>query len=116
MLADAYARDPERFVRQPPVPPELPTAAWINKPDDEGGRSLNSTTKRLNRLDRFRTCLPVLNLDSAAKVVRKLPLRMRFAVGARASFTGLLVDAKIATTARLVSLDLSGCRTAAPGS
>ena len=63
-----------------------------------------------------RTCLPVLNLDSAAKVVRKLPLRMRFAVAARASFTGSLVGAKIATIARLVSLDLSGCRTAAPGS
>ena len=25
---------PERFVRKPPSPPELPTAAWINKPAD----------------------------------------------------------------------------------
>jgi putative transposase len=33
VLADAYARNPERFVRRPPEPPELPTAAWINKPD-----------------------------------------------------------------------------------
>jgi putative transposase len=33
VLAGAYTRNPERFVRQPPVPPELPTAAWINKPD-----------------------------------------------------------------------------------
>jgi putative transposase len=33
VLADAYARNPERFVRQPPAPPELPTAAWINKPE-----------------------------------------------------------------------------------
>ena len=32
VLAEAYARNPERFVRQPPVPPKLPTAAWINKP------------------------------------------------------------------------------------
>jgi putative transposase len=32
ILADAYARNPERFVRKAPVPPELPTAAWINKP------------------------------------------------------------------------------------
>jgi len=32
VLADAFARTPERFVRQPPVPPELPTAVWINKP------------------------------------------------------------------------------------
>jgi putative transposase len=33
VLEAAYGRDPERFVRKPPVPPELPTAAWINKPD-----------------------------------------------------------------------------------
>ena len=33
VLEAAYARNPERFVRQPPVPPELPTAAWINKPE-----------------------------------------------------------------------------------
>ena len=35
VLADAYAATPERFVRRPPRPPALPTAAWINKPDDE---------------------------------------------------------------------------------
>jgi putative transposase len=33
VLEAAYARNPERFVRKPPAPPELPTAAWINKPD-----------------------------------------------------------------------------------
>jgi putative transposase len=33
VLKGAYARNPERFVRRVPVPPELPTAAWINKPD-----------------------------------------------------------------------------------
>jgi len=33
VLDTAYERHPERFVRRPPVPPELPTAAWINKPD-----------------------------------------------------------------------------------
>ena len=33
VLGEAYARTPERFVRRPPTPPELPTAAWINKPD-----------------------------------------------------------------------------------
>ncbi len=32
-LAVAYALHPERFVRQAPLPPPLPTAAWINKPD-----------------------------------------------------------------------------------
>jgi len=33
VLQEAYARTPERFVRRPPTPPELPTAAWINKPE-----------------------------------------------------------------------------------
>ena len=41
VLDAAYAATPERFVRRPPTPPELPTAAWINKPN-RGGRSLNS--------------------------------------------------------------------------
>ncbi len=31
-LDAAYAAHPERFVRRPPRPPELPTAVWINKP------------------------------------------------------------------------------------
>ena len=35
VLAAAYAATPERFVRRPPRPPALPTAAWINKPADE---------------------------------------------------------------------------------
>jgi putative transposase len=32
VLAAAYAAHPERFVRQPPQPPKLPTTAWINPP------------------------------------------------------------------------------------
>jgi putative transposase len=32
VLNAAYAKTPERFVRRPPAPPALPTAAWINKP------------------------------------------------------------------------------------
>ncbi len=35
ILDAAYAATPERFVRRPPRPPALPTAAWINKPDTE---------------------------------------------------------------------------------
>ncbi len=31
-LATAYAAHPARFVNGPPVPPALPTAAWINPP------------------------------------------------------------------------------------
>ncbi len=34
VLKAAYANNPERFVRKPPVPPELPTATWINKPKE----------------------------------------------------------------------------------
>ena len=33
VLEATFARNPERFVRKLPVPPELPTAAWINKPE-----------------------------------------------------------------------------------
>ena len=32
VLAAAYARNPDRFVRKHPEPAALPTAAWINKP------------------------------------------------------------------------------------
>jgi len=31
-LASAYTAHPERFVRKAPMPPAIPTAAWINKP------------------------------------------------------------------------------------
>ena len=34
VLDGAYAAHPERFVRKPPQPPKLPTASWINPPDD----------------------------------------------------------------------------------
>jgi putative transposase len=34
VLDAAYAAHPERFVRKPPRPPELPTQTWINRPDD----------------------------------------------------------------------------------
>jgi putative transposase len=40
VLEGAYAAHPERFVRKPPAPPQLPTAAWINKPEGD----LPSTT------------------------------------------------------------------------
>jgi hypothetical protein len=33
VLESAYAATPERLVRRATTPPELPTAAWINKPD-----------------------------------------------------------------------------------
>ena len=34
VLNTAYDRHPERFVRKAPAPPDLPTAAWINKPKE----------------------------------------------------------------------------------
>jgi len=35
VLDAAYAANPERFVRKPPMPPPVPAAAWINKPNSE---------------------------------------------------------------------------------
>ena len=35
VLASAYARKPERFVRKHPEPAALPAAAWINKPPEQ---------------------------------------------------------------------------------
>jgi putative transposase len=34
VLDAAYAAHPERFVRKPPTPPQLPPVAWINKPKE----------------------------------------------------------------------------------
>jgi putative transposase len=35
VLSAAYAAHPERFVRKPPVPPQLPEVSWINKPEQK---------------------------------------------------------------------------------
>jgi len=35
VLATAFAANPERFVRGVPMPPALPTAAWINRPSTQ---------------------------------------------------------------------------------
>ena len=37
VLHVAYAAHPERFPNRPPVPPRLPTAAWINPPPPQAG-------------------------------------------------------------------------------
>jgi putative transposase len=34
VLDAAYATHPKRFVTKPPVPPKLPTLAWINQPKE----------------------------------------------------------------------------------
>jgi putative transposase len=41
VLLGAYAEHPERFVREPPTPPAIPTIAWINEPEKEATDSLN---------------------------------------------------------------------------
>jgi len=33
VLTSAYAAHPERFLRKPPEPPQLPTGSWINPPN-----------------------------------------------------------------------------------
>ncbi len=35
VLAQAFAKHPERFVKGMPEPPKIPDAAWINKPQEE---------------------------------------------------------------------------------
>jgi putative transposase len=35
VLDAAYQANPERFIQRAPTPPDLPTAAWINKPNSE---------------------------------------------------------------------------------
>lgn len=42
VLTAAYTRNPERFVRQHPKPPALPTTAWINKPGEQQEQTVNS--------------------------------------------------------------------------
>lgn len=45
VLTDAYARNPEGFVRKHPEPPDLPTTAWINKPDETTHNSSRRATQ-----------------------------------------------------------------------
>lgn len=44
VLAAAYARNPDRFVRKHPEPPALPAAAWINKPTEQDQQAAHTTT------------------------------------------------------------------------
>ncbi len=43
VLTSAYAAHPERFVRHPPVPPALPTTAWINQPTQTPNSTITTT-------------------------------------------------------------------------
>ena len=46
-LSDAYAAHPERFVHQPPTPPAIPTAAWINQPAAPPREEARDVTQKL---------------------------------------------------------------------
>src|SRR5439155_26063778 len=43
VLTTAYPRNPRQFVRKHPEPPDLPTAASINKPDETDTPQESST-------------------------------------------------------------------------
>ena len=58
VLDAAYARTPERFVCKPPAPPELPTAARINKPKKAAATHQFRNTKCLTEVDRLRRSVP----------------------------------------------------------
>lgn len=45
VLSAAYARNPDRFVRKHPEPPQLHTAAWINKPTEQDPQHPADSTK-----------------------------------------------------------------------
>jgi putative transposase len=47
VLTAAYASNPERFVRRPPVPPAVPTAVWINPPEPKATTTNQETDRRL---------------------------------------------------------------------
>lgn len=53
-LISAHLWHPERFVRKPPAPPELPIAAWISKPRCEEAVAHCSNAKRFTKLDTLR--------------------------------------------------------------
>jgi len=57
ILEAVYTGRPERFIKSRPQPPKLPTAAWINKPEEVEALQL-ADISRLAQLDRLRSCAP----------------------------------------------------------
>ncbi len=45
-LNAAYITNPERFVRQPPKPPQIQETTWINQPQKETSKTPNSSQQR----------------------------------------------------------------------
>jgi hypothetical protein len=54
VLRAAYAAHPERFPRGVPVPPTLPTRAWINKPPAVPALAVSEEAGSCRRLTNFR--------------------------------------------------------------
>ena len=61
--AAACAAHPERFVRQPPQPPKLPTASWINKPEPPDATA-TPVRRRLRQIAMPHGSSPPVNVDA----------------------------------------------------
>src|SRR5262249_38617802 len=79
VLSAAYARNPERFVRQAPTPPAIPTTVWINQPHD------TTTTPRSPRPGSRR---PTPRCWAGGKAVAPATERSEPAPSHRPRFTG----------------------------
>lgn len=70
VLKEAFERNPQRFVRGLPQPVLLPTAAWINKPQEmsrtESAVAVNSLTMDIEQKNGFHNC-PITNDRQSAK-------------------------------------------------
>ncbi len=62
VLDAAYAAHPERFVRKPPQPPNLPRFMDQQARRHRGGHSVNTAERCLIQVDRFRTACFVVGL------------------------------------------------------
>jgi len=70
VLKEAFAKNPQRFVRGLPQPALLPTTAWINKPkaipQTESLEAINSSTVGAEQKNGFRIC-PITNDQPSGK-------------------------------------------------
>jgi putative transposase len=70
VLKEAFAKNPQRFVRGLPQPALLPTTAWINKPKEipqtESLEAINSSTVGAEQKTGFRIC-PITNDQPSGK-------------------------------------------------
>ncbi len=72
VLMTAYAAHPERFVRQPPQPPILPHAVWINPPKEQSA-SQDRAEATISTADDQRVALKVEALGVLSETVGVSP-------------------------------------------